>query len=166
MTAEQQMIQLLAPDDKDTNNRQFTNRGYDSLTVMQKLEVFRGCLKSTKGDEIASMIWLRSPDAETWIDRRSNFVNTLATMCMAGYILGLGDRHPSNLMIQQLTGKVVHIDFGDCFEIAMQREHFPELVPFRLTRLLVRAIEVLTISLRCRSLYSCSSVVPAVPLPM
>jgi len=36
---------------------------------------------------------------------------------MVGYILGLGDRHPCNLMLAASTGKVVHIDFGDCFEV-------------------------------------------------
>lgn len=61
---------------------------------------------------------------------------------MVGYILGLGDRHPSNLMIDQVTGRVVHIDFGDCFEVAMNREKFPEKVPFRLTRMLIKAMEV------------------------
>jgi FKBP12-rapamycin complex-associated protein len=38
-------------------------------------------------------------------------------MSMVGYILGLGDRHPSNLMLERNTGKVIHIDFGDCFEV-------------------------------------------------
>ena len=46
-------------------------------------------------------------------------------MSMVGYILGLGDRHPSNIMLQRITGKVVHIDFGDCFEVAMKREEVP-----------------------------------------
>lgn len=36
---------------------------------------------------------------------------------MVGYILGLGDRHPSNLMLDRHTGKILHIDFGDCFEV-------------------------------------------------
>jgi FKBP12-rapamycin complex-associated protein len=63
-------------------------------------------------------------------------------MSMVGYILGLGDRHPSNLMLEQRTGKIVHIDFGDCFEVAMERDKFPEKVPFRLTRMLVNAMEV------------------------
>jgi phosphatidylinositol kinase/protein kinase (PI-3 family) len=31
---------------------------------------------------------------------------------------------------------------GDCFEVAMNREKFPERVPFRLTRMLVKAMEV------------------------
>ena len=34
-------------------------------------------------------------------------------MSMAGYILGLGDRHPSNLMLDRVSGRVVHIDFGE-----------------------------------------------------
>lgn len=38
-------------------------------------------------------------------------------MSMVGYVLGLGDRHPSNLMIHRTSGKVIHIDFGDCFEV-------------------------------------------------
>ena len=63
-------------------------------------------------------------------------------MSMVGYILGLGDRHPSNLMLDRLSGKILHIDFGDCFEVAMTREKFPEKIPFRLTRMLVNAMEV------------------------
>lgn len=63
-------------------------------------------------------------------------------MSMVGYILGLGDRHPSNLMLDRYTGKIIHIDFGDCFEVAMKRERCPELVPFRLTRMMVNAMEI------------------------
>ncbi|OBZ74199.1 hypothetical protein A0H81_06149 [Grifola frondosa] len=54
----------------------------------------------------------------------------------------IGDRHPSNLMLERNTGKVVHVDFGDCFEVAMHREKFPEKIPFRLTRMLTHAMEV------------------------
>jgi len=61
---------------------------------------------------------------------------------MVGYILGLGDRHPSNLMLDRITGKIIHIDFGDCFEVAMHRDKYPERVPFRLTRMLTYAMEV------------------------
>jgi len=42
-------------------------------------------------------------------------------MSVVGYILGLGDRHPSNIMLQRDSGKIVHIDFGDCFEVAVLR---------------------------------------------
>ena len=36
--------------------------------------------------------------------------------------IGLGDRHPSNLLLDRMSGKILHIDFGDCFEVAMTRE--------------------------------------------
>ena len=55
-------------------------------------------------------------------------------MSIVGYVLGLGDRHPSNLMLDRKSGKVLHIDFGDCFEVAQQRDKFPEKVS-RLFRL-------------------------------
>lgn len=58
------------------------------------------------------------------------------------YVLGLGDRHPSNLLLDRMSGKILHIDFGDCFEVAMTREKFPEKIPFRLTRMLIHAMEV------------------------
>ena len=49
---------------------------------------------------------------------------------------------PCNLMLDRITGKIIHIDFGDCFEVAMKREKYPERVPFRLTRMLTYAMEV------------------------
>ena len=78
--------------------------------------------------------------------RREVFARSLAVMSIVGYVLGLGDRHPSNLMISRNTGKIIHIDFGDCFEVAMDREKFPEKIPFRLTRMLINAMEVCAFS--------------------
>ena len=74
------------------------------------------------------------------MERRRNYTTSLATMSMVGYILGLGDRHPSNIMVKRQSGKIVHIDYGDCFEVAVLREKFPEKVPFRLTRMLQNAM--------------------------
>ena len=54
---------------------------------------------------------------QVWFDRRCSYTRSLAVMSMVGYVLGLGDRHPSNLMLDRTTGHVVHIDFGDCFEV-------------------------------------------------
>lgn len=115
---------------------------YDHLTVIQKVEVFEHALEHTHGDDLAKLLWLKSPSSEVWFDRRTNYTRSLAVMSMVGYILGLGDRHPSNLMLDRLSGKILHIDFGDCFEVAMTREKFPEKIPFRLTRMLINAMEV------------------------
>lgn len=35
----------------------------------------------------------------------------------AGYIIGLGDRHGSNILVDQLTWGALHIDFGDVSNI-------------------------------------------------
>ena len=115
---------------------------YDNLTLMQKVEVFSYAMDNTTGKDLYRVLWLKSKSSESWLQRRTNYTRSLAVMSMVGYILGLGDRHPSNLMLDRVTGKVVHIDFGDCFEVAMHREKYPERVPFRLTRMLTFAMEV------------------------
>ena len=114
---------------------------YESAKFMNKVEIFKDTLKDSKALEIKDMIWIKSKNCETWLIRRTNYSRSLAVMSMVGYILGLGDRHPSNLMMSRKTGKIIHIDFGDCFEVAMKRDKFPEKVPFRLTKMLVKALE-------------------------
>lgn len=115
---------------------------YENLTLLQKIEVFTYALDNTKGQDLYKILWLKSRSSETWLERRTTYTRSLAVMSMTGYILGLGDRHPSNLMLDRITGKVIHIDFGDCFEAAILREKYPEKVPFRLTRMLTYAMEV------------------------
>lgn len=115
---------------------------YDSLPLLHKIEVFEYALDNTTGQDLYRVLWLKSRNSESWLERRTTYTRSLATNSMVGYILGLGDRHPSNLLIDQVSGKVVHIDFGDCFEVAMTRDKFPEKIPFRLTRMLTNAMEV------------------------
>ena len=43
-------------------------------------------------------------------------------------------------MLDKLSGRILHIDFGDCFETAMKRKLIPEKVRFRLTRMMVLAL--------------------------
>ncbi|KAK8942075.1 Serine/threonine-protein kinase TOR [Platanthera guangdongensis] len=115
---------------------------YERLPLIAKVEVFEHALQNTEGNDLAKVLWLKSRTSEVWLARRTNYTRSLAVMSMVGYLLGLGDRHPSNLMLHRFSGKILHIDFGDCFEASMNREKFPEKVPFRLTRMLVKAMEV------------------------
>ena len=91
---------------------------YDQLTVMQKVEVFTDALKKTTGggNDLYEILWLKSTNSEEWLERRTRYTRSLAVMSMVGYILGLGDRHPSNLMLDKLSGRVLHIDFGKKFK--------------------------------------------------
>ena len=115
---------------------------FETGKIISKIETFLEALKANQGTELYNNIWTRAKNCETWLKRRTNYSRSLAVMSVVGYILGLGDRHPSNLMMNRRTGKIIHIDFGDCFEVAMKREKFPEKVPFRLTRILIKALEV------------------------
>lgn len=47
-----------------------------------------------------------------------------------GYIVGLGDRHSSNILIDQATAEVVHIDLGVAFEQGLMLKT-PERVGFQ-----------------------------------
>jgi FKBP12-rapamycin complex-associated protein len=87
------------------------------------------------------MIRSTSPSFDVWNNQRLLFSKSLAINSVIGYILGLGDRHPSNILVN-VGGQVAHVDFGDCFDVTMVREKFPERVPFRLTRQLVNALGV------------------------
>ena len=115
---------------------------YEDLPLLNRVEVFQYALNHTSGEELRDSMWLSSGGTDNWLKRRSMFSRSLAVTSIVGYILGLGDRHPSNLMIEQGTGQVIHIDFGDCFDVAAVRERYPEKIPFRLTRQLVNALEV------------------------
>jgi len=115
---------------------------YEHLTAIQKVQIFEMAIENSCGDDLAKILWHKSLTAERWLERRTNYTRSLAVMSMVGYVLGLGDRHPSNLMLDRTNGKIIHVDFGDCFETAMTREKFPEKIPFRLTRMLKNAMEI------------------------
>jgi FKBP12-rapamycin complex-associated protein len=115
---------------------------YDRLPKIKKLELYSIVMTNTRADDLKKHFWLNTPTADEWLNQRTNYIKSLAVMSIVGYILGLGDRHLCNIMIQKSSGKIVHIDFGDCFEVTRKRERLPEKVPFRLTRVLVEAMEV------------------------
>lgn len=51
-----------------------------------------------------------------WFRLRLNYSRSTAVMSMIGHVMGIGDRHVSNIMIDTVTGELVPIDFGIAFE--------------------------------------------------
>ncbi|KIJ50878.1 hypothetical protein M422DRAFT_244825 [Sphaerobolus stellatus SS14] len=116
---------------------------YDGpISLERKLEVFEFAMNQTTGQDLYRILWLKSVNSEDWVNRRTTYTRSLAVGSMMCYLLGVGDRHPGNIMLDRKSGKVVHIDFGDCFEVSFERDQYPEAVPFRLTRMLRHAMEV------------------------
>ncbi|TWU73594.1 Serine/threonine-protein kinase tel1 [Metarhizium rileyi] len=72
-------------------------------------------------------------DPDEWFARRLAYTRSTAAISMLGHVLGLGDRHGHNILLDSRTGEAVHIDLGVAFE-AGRILPVPELVPFRLTR--------------------------------
>lgn len=40
------------------------SQDYDHLTLMEKVEVFEQAIESTSGDDLAKVLWLKSPSSE------------------------------------------------------------------------------------------------------
>ncbi|GJE85010.1 serine/threonine-protein kinase [Phanerochaete sordida] len=73
------------------------------------------------------------PEPTKWLSTRLAYTRTSAVMCMVGWILGMGDRHGENLLLDTRTGDIVHVDFNCLFDKG-RRLLTPEKVPFRMTQ--------------------------------
>ncbi|CCE83938.1 Piso0_004535 [Millerozyma farinosa CBS 7064] len=70
---------------------------------------------------------------EKWFASKVCYTRGIATTSIVGHILGLGDRHCNNILLDKDNGEPVHIDLGVAFDQG-KKLPIPETVPFRLTR--------------------------------
>lgn len=70
---------------------------------------------------------------EKWFASKVCYTRGIATTSIVGHILGLGDRHCNNVLLDKDNGEPVHIDLGVAFDQG-KKLPIPETVPFRLTR--------------------------------
>jgi ataxia telangiectasia mutated family protein len=100
----------------------------------------------------------KQPEPMAWFTMRTNYARSVAVTSMVGHMLGIGDRHLSNIMIDQVNGELIHIDFGIVFEEVRQFSiidlrdladtqglnlRIPERVPFRLTRDMIDGLGIM-----------------------
>ena len=64
---------------------------------------------------------------------KNQFIKSMAAFSAATYLIGLGDRHPDNFLVDVTDGEVLGIDFGIAFGSSVHLS-IPELMPFRLTQ--------------------------------
>lgn len=80
-------------------------------------------------------------DPSAWLDARLAFARSAAVWSMVGHIIGLGDRHGENILVDCTSGECVHVDFDCLFDKGLKLAK-PELVPFRLTPNLLDAFGI------------------------
>ncbi len=78
-----------------------------------------------------------SPHA--WFEARTNFAMSTAVWSAVGHIIGLGDRHSENILLDTKNGECVHVDFDCIFDKGLLLPR-PEVIPFRLTPNMVDAL--------------------------
>lgn len=74
-----------------------------------------------------------SCSSKEWFTARLSYIISCAINCIIGYLLGLGDRHTQNILIDLESAELIHIDLGVAFDQGKLLKT-PECVPFRLTR--------------------------------
>ncbi|KAJ8280685.1 hypothetical protein GJAV_G00057750 [Gymnothorax javanicus] len=95
---------------------------------------FRNIERLVPEDLLRRAFLKMSGTPEAFLFLRSHFSSSHALICISQWVLGIGDRHLSNFMVNLETGGAIGIDFGHAFGSATQFLPVPELMPFRLTR--------------------------------
>ena len=107
--------------------------------LQKKLDMFRNKLLPRHPTLFREWFLKNFPDPTSWYNARLSYCRTAAVMSMVGYILGLGDRHGENILLDSTTGDCVHVDFNCLFNKG-ETFDYPEIVPFRLTHNMVDAM--------------------------
>ena len=105
------------------------------------IDLYQELVDETPDNLIYKELWSCSVNASDYWNLTQNFITSNAIMSMIGYILGLGDRHLDNILLDLTTGEVIHIDYNICFEKGKSLR-VPEMVLCRLTPNIVNAFGI------------------------
>ncbi|XP_059489903.1 serine/threonine-protein kinase ATR isoform X2 [Neocloeon triangulifer] len=109
--------------------------------IETKCRIFEKCLIPAHPSVLSDWFNWKFPDHSAWNEARKKFIYSTAVMSVVGYILGLGDRHGGNIMLNNLTGESIHVDYNCLFNKG-ETLPWPEKVPFRLTHNMIKAMGV------------------------
>ncbi|KAL0334793.1 UNVERIFIED_CONTAM: Serine/threonine-protein kinase SMG1 [Sesamum radiatum] len=77
-----------------------------------KQKVLLDLINETPKQLIHQELWCASEGFKAFSSKLNRFSGSVAAMSIVGHILGLGDRHLDNILIDFSTGDIVHIDYN------------------------------------------------------
>jgi phosphatidylinositol 3-kinase len=103
---------------EDNNNFEFTiykvlatSKESGFVEFVNNAETISHILKNYNNNIESYINKYSNDDKKIFEEHLNSYINSLAGYCVVTYILGIGDRHLENLMIDQ-KGRLFHIDFG------------------------------------------------------
>jgi ataxia telangiectasia mutated family protein len=64
------------------------------------------------------------PSPSEWLARRTAYTRSAAVTSIVGFVVGLGDRHIHNILLDTHTCELVHIDLGVAFDMGIVLSQF------------------------------------------
>ncbi|CAG8830002.1 1649_t:CDS:1, partial [Gigaspora rosea] len=74
--------------------------------------VFLELVSETPSDLLEKEVWASCSSPKEWWIKSTSLSRSLAVMSVIGYIIGVGDRHLDNILIDFECGEVIHIDYN------------------------------------------------------
>jgi phosphatidylinositol-4,5-bisphosphate 3-kinase len=87
--------------------------------------------------------WISANNSDEKLDQAVDlFTRSCAGFCVATFILGIGDRHPDNIMVNK-EGRLFHIDFGHFLghfkkKYGIKRERVPFVLTEGFTKVITK----------------------------
>lgn len=135
------LLELFAkiPEKKDNIIERF-KLAYEALQRQVLVEHFERVQEIVPWDLMRRFVRSMAANTEAYFVLRNQFISSYAVASTCQYMLGIGDRHLSNWLIDMKTGRAIGIDFGMAFGHATMNIPVPELMPIRLTRQILKLI--------------------------
>lgn len=119
-------------DEMDINTARLKIKEVQNQSKSVRYQVYKDICKRITPN-LRTFFFNNFTSSDLWFKSRSLYCHGIATTSITGYILGIGDRHCNNILLDKSSGEPIHIDFGVAFDQGKVLP-IPETVPFRLTR--------------------------------